>query len=311
MITFSYVIIVNRQHQMKLEQLKVIQAIVETGTVKAASEALNKTQPAISQALKSLELQIGANLFDRSGYRLELTSLGKRVYLQSLRVLAETDDLSQLIQHFEKGNEEQITLAVDANVDIKKLTFVLLELQQQFPESKVIILTEVLSGTVKLVKTGIADIAIAPMYPVLLEEEGFDYTPLYTSYMRNVATPQLVSLMSNANKVSDLRRFHQILVSDSGNKDGVFERDFGVQKGQRCWHVSDINMKKKLLMSNLGWGRLPEHMINEELIEAKLEEIVLPNTHLKLEFSVYAFRSSTPIKGPVASYIWSSLKNYI
>ena len=88
---------------MKLDQLNVLRAVVETGSVKTAAERLNRTQPAISQALKALEFQTGTELFDRSGYRLELTPVGKRVYLQSLRVLTEAEDLGQLIHHFEKG----------------------------------------------------------------------------------------------------------------------------------------------------------------------------------------------------------------
>ena len=44
---------------MKLEQLKALRAVVETGSVKAASLRLNRTQPAVSQALKALELQTG------------------------------------------------------------------------------------------------------------------------------------------------------------------------------------------------------------------------------------------------------------
>ena len=103
---------------MKLDQLKVLRAVVETGSVKLAAESLNRTQPAISQALKALEFQSGAALFDRSGYRLELTPVGQRVYLQSLRVLSEADDLAHLIRHFEQGQEETMTIAIDAAADL-------------------------------------------------------------------------------------------------------------------------------------------------------------------------------------------------
>jgi DNA-binding transcriptional LysR family regulator len=39
---------------MKLDHLKVLRAVVETGTVKLAAELLNRTQPAVSQGLKAL-----------------------------------------------------------------------------------------------------------------------------------------------------------------------------------------------------------------------------------------------------------------
>ena len=158
---------------MKLDQLNVLRAVVETGSVKAAAERFNRTQPAISQALKALEFQTGTELFDRSGYRLELTPVGKRVYLQSLRVLTEAEDLGQLIHHFGKGQEETITIAVDAITNLNALTPVLCKLQTGFPETRVVLRPEVLSGAIEAVKTGTAAIAVSPMSSVMLEEEGF------------------------------------------------------------------------------------------------------------------------------------------
>ncbi len=292
---------------MKLEHLKVLQAVVETGSVKAASERLNKTQPAISQGLKAMEFLIGSKLFDRSGYRLELTALGRRVYLQSLRVLTEADDLSLLARHFESGNEEKIVIAVDDNTELDLLMPSLQRLQRQYPETRLVIRTEILSGTIKMIKDGEADIAIAPMLAILLEEEEFEYMPLSKSTMHNVASPSYVASMQPAKKISDLRRFHQILVSDTGDSEGMFDREFGVQKGQRRWYVNDLHMKRKLLREGLGWGRLPRHLIEDDLANGRLIDIKLQYSHFTLNLEYYAFRLSAASNGPVACAIWDSL----
>ncbi|MFC6588588.1 LysR family transcriptional regulator [Sulfitobacter pacificus] len=239
---------------MKLDHLKVLRAVVETGTVKLAAETLNRTQPAISQALKALEFQTGTELFDRSGYRLELTPVGRRVYLQSLRVLSEADDLAHLIKHFEKGQEETITIAVDAAANPDVLTPVLLDLQSRFPDTRVILRAEVLSGAIEAVQTGTAALAVAPAIQVMLEEEGFDYIPVDRSFMRNVAAPSLIGAMGAPATLADLRGLHQIIARDSGQATGLFDRELGVQKGQRRWYVSDLHMKKQLLATGLGWG---------------------------------------------------------
>ena len=295
---------------MKLEQLKVMQALIKTGSVKSASELLHKTQPAISQALKALEFESGAKLFDRSGYRLELTSIGRRFYQQSLRVLEEADDLSQLLLHFNKKNEEKISIALDANTDLNALAPMLKLLQNEYPETQIKLKTEVLSGTIQMIKDGNADIGIAPIMPFLLEEEGFDYLPLYQSQLRNVATPALVEQMKSAKKVSDLRRFQQVIMNDSGKAEGVFNRNFGVQMGQRRWLVSDLATKKQLLVTGLGWGRLPAHLVDDEINKGLLSEIKLEDTHLTLDINFFAFRRNSPaINGPVASTIWEVLKN--
>lgn len=292
---------------MKLEQLRVLQSVVETGSVKAASERLNKTQPAISQALKAMEFQIGSDLFDRSGYRLELTSLGQRIYLQSLRILTEVDDLSLLVKHFENGHEEKIIIAVDDNIEGDLLIPAFHILQQQYPETRLVLQNEILSGTIKMIKNGSADIAIAPTLQFILEEEGFDYVPISQTKMHNVAAPSLITMMKSANKISDLRQFHQILVSDTGDAKGMFNRDFGVQKGQRRWYVSDLHMKRKLLLEGLGWGRLPSHLIAKDLKTGHLLDIKLQHSHFTLHAECYAFRLSEASNGPVASAIWHNL----
>ncbi|WP_417522722.1 LysR family transcriptional regulator [Marinovum sp.] len=291
---------------MKLDQLKVLRAVVETGTVKLAAESLNRTQPAVSQALKALEFQTGTELFDRSGYRLELTPVGRRVYLQSLRVLAEAEDLTQLIRHFEKGQEETITLAIDAAADPTLLTPVLTGLQTRFPDTRLVLRAEVLSGAIGAVQSGEAALGLAPAIPVMLEEAGFDYSPLAGSVMRNVAAPSLLEAMEGALTLAELRRFHQIIARDSGQAAGLFDRELGVQKGQRRWYVGDLHMKKQLLLAGLGWGRLPEHLIAEELAQDRLREIVLPHTHLSFDIEVYVFRQRGAGRGPVAAHLWEA-----
>ena len=293
---------------MKLDQLKVLRAVVETGSVKAAAESLNRTQPAISQALKALEARTGTALFDRSGYRLELPSVGRRVYLQSLRVLSEAEDLTELIRHFEKGQEETLTIAIDSAADPNILSPVLARVQDQYPDTDIVLRAEVLSGAIEAVRSGEAALAVAPAIPVMLEEAGFDYMPVARAVMRNVAAPALLDAMDAPRTLADLRRFHQVIARDSGPASGLFGRELGVQKGQRRWYVSDLHMKKHLLLAGLGWGRLPEHMIAEELAHDRLREIVLPHTHLSFDIEVFVFRQRKPVNGPVEAQLWDAFR---
>ena len=65
-------------------------------------------------------------------------------------------------------------------------------------------------------------------------------------------------------------------------------------------------MKKQLLVAGLGWGRLPEHMVAEELAQDQLREIILPHTHLSFGIEVFAFRQRAQTTGPVATYLWDA-----
>ena len=65
---------------MELTQLRQFVCIVEEGTMLKASEVLYVTQPALSNSIKSLEIELGVALFDRRGKKLVLTNAGRSLY---------------------------------------------------------------------------------------------------------------------------------------------------------------------------------------------------------------------------------------
>src|SRR5437763_8732642 len=61
---------------MELRQLRVLQAVGESGSSSAAVERLDYTQPAVSKIVATLERQLGATLVDRGIRPLRLTEAG-------------------------------------------------------------------------------------------------------------------------------------------------------------------------------------------------------------------------------------------
>ena len=61
---------------MDIRQLRAVLAIVDQGSVTAAADELNVAQPSLSQTLRSLERELGVELFHRVGRRLVLSAAG-------------------------------------------------------------------------------------------------------------------------------------------------------------------------------------------------------------------------------------------
>ena len=61
---------------MDIRQLRAVLAIVDHGGVTAAADELNVAQPSLSQTLRSLERELGVELFHRVGRRLVLSAAG-------------------------------------------------------------------------------------------------------------------------------------------------------------------------------------------------------------------------------------------
>lgn len=65
---------------MNLEYYKVFYQVAEAGSVSGAAKELCITQPAVSQAIKNMERELGGNLFVRMSKGLKLTKEGEVLY---------------------------------------------------------------------------------------------------------------------------------------------------------------------------------------------------------------------------------------
>jgi len=74
---------------MELMQLEMFVAVVEGGSILKASERVYRTQPAVSIAIRKLENEINAPLFDRSQrYQFRLTEAGEALYSYATRLIS-------------------------------------------------------------------------------------------------------------------------------------------------------------------------------------------------------------------------------
>ena len=290
---------------MTLEQLKMFKLVAEQGTLKGASEEMHKTQSAISQGIKQLENQLKIRLFQRDGYRLALSAEGKQILSRTQRLLNETSEIKQLSHHIAKGNEAHITIAIEASYDLNLITPVLEKIQNEFPNTEIILKQEYLSGAFEAVENDKAELAITPINDLAFESDIFDHNWLYKGFLISVASPHLTSRHTNLKRVEELINEYQIVVQDSGQSSQG--KNYSVQTGQRCWYVNDFTTKKTLVKSGMGWGRLPENRILEELKNGSLVKLLLDDVTSTLGLEYFCLKLRARVLGPVARRLWDSL----
>src|SRR6266496_3751709 len=72
---------------MDINQLEVFLSVAHEKSFSRAAEALSRTQPAVSQAIRRLEAELGESLFDRSSKDGTLTAAGRVLYDVAQQIL--------------------------------------------------------------------------------------------------------------------------------------------------------------------------------------------------------------------------------
>ena len=87
-------------------RLKVFRAVAENASFRKAGEELYLTQPAVTQQIRALEEDLGVQLFDRTGTRVEVTSTGSvllRYVRQVDKLLARAEQEIAVLNRTEGG----------------------------------------------------------------------------------------------------------------------------------------------------------------------------------------------------------------
>ena len=88
---------------MELRQLQYFTAVVQWKGYREASRRLYITHPSISEAVSSLESELGIKLFSRDGHVARLTPEGQVFYEEPIKTLAQAERSIAIAQRAAKG----------------------------------------------------------------------------------------------------------------------------------------------------------------------------------------------------------------
>ena len=99
-------------NRLGLRQLRAFHAVIMTGSVTAAAERLNLTQPAISKQLNILEEATGLNLFHRkSGRTTTPTSVGIDFFRAIEPTMVGLDDIDTIVKTLANRDQKMLRIA--------------------------------------------------------------------------------------------------------------------------------------------------------------------------------------------------------
>ena len=284
---------------LNLDQLRVFVAIADQGSFSAAARYLRRAQSAVSNAIVNLDAALGVSLFDRSGWKPQLTEHGQALLIDARAVLARVDQFKSRALGLTQGLEAELSVVLDVMFPIARLVALVAQFQQVFPGVVLRLCVDILGGVPQRVLSGAYDLGVQGSLPEIAPEMASHKLPEIE--LVPVAAPEYP--LAGQAKISAhvLRGQTQIVLTDhSGRTEG---RTFSVFS-ERQILTADLGSKRAMLCAGLGWGFMPHAFVEEDLDARRLVELDLaerrPRSRSMPLFAIY--RCDKPL-GPAGQWV--------
>src|SRR4051812_19080420 len=255
---------------MNTHDLVAFVAVVETGSIVAASARLNLTQPGVTRRIQNLEELLGAELLDRLSKPLKPTAAGHEAYEQGRRLLRMLDDLKS-----EGANDGivrgEFRLGITPYLSESGLTGPLDMLRAEFPALGVRVVSGWSPNQLERVNRNELDAAAICLpdgmaLPDDLVGDDLGSQPVVFVVAREAKLPRLASLQ-------DLSRMSWVINQDGCGFRGALKRQFDA--AHLPFHVAvealDSELRLSLVARGMGVGLVTPIALKQSPLRDKLK----------------------------------------
>lgn len=206
---------------MTLTEMRYVVALARERHFGRAAEACHVSQPTLSAALKKVEGQLGAPLFERSASDVRITPLGERVVAQARRVLEEAMKLDEIAEVGRDPLKGILRVGVIYTIAPYLLPQLIPALHREATEMPLYLKEDFTGNLIPALKAGELDVIIVAL-PVT--EPGLVAQPVYREPFRVVA-PARHPWAQRAAIEPDALEGQEVLLLGQGNcfRDQVLE----------------------------------------------------------------------------------------
>ena len=283
-----------------VHQLRCFDAVVTRGSFQAAADQLCRSQPTVFAALKTLEEHVGMPLLDRSGYRVVPTAAGSAFHERAAGVLLEYARLERHAGQVGMGRETALTVVVGDLCPPGPTLALLRRFFDSNPDTRLHLHVEALGGPWERLRDGDADLVF---HHGERGDPALEFIALHSVRLVPVVAPGF--LAGPVDGPGQMRDYLQCIIRDSARHSAP--HDYYVLDGARQCTVGDQLMKKEIIVQGMGWGHLPDYLVEAELRSGAL--LALPARHFPGgQVELVVARRRDVVHGPVAAQLWQFLE---
>ena len=245
------------------DALAMLLTIEASGSFAAAARAMGMVPSALTYRVRQIEDALDVLLYDRSARQAQLTEAGSELLREGERLLQEIDAVANRVKRVATGWEPQLTIAVDTIISRSTVMELCESFYSQSPPTRIKLRDETLSGTLEVLTSGQADLALG----VALASTtiaGVHGKPLGTVEFVYAVAPHH-PLAQAPEPLSDalIQQHRAVAVADSVQRGNGLT--YGLLGGQDVFTVASMQAKVEAQIRGLGGGYLPRCMVANHL----------------------------------------------
>ena len=254
---------------ISLDQARAFAALARAGTFQAAAKELKKSHTSVLHAVKAIEDLTGLAVLDRRGYRTRLTPVGERVLEGCKKLLTAERELAGACEEMRTGWEPRLGVVFDGVVPPAWVLAAAGELVRAGSPTRLDVRAEFLSGVEEAFARTSADLMVTVLPPSLEGVRSFALPPLPASLLVHRSHP----LASATRPASSAELAAHVVLTVRGS-DPRLVMPTAALEPRSTVHLQDFATKKAALLAGLGFGWMPDALVEAELRRKTLVRVV-------------------------------------
>lgn len=259
---------------VNLELYRVFYTVAKCGSLTKAAEVLYISQPAVSQAIKQLENQLGTTLFNRTHRGMELTPYGGELIFRPVeKALSLLENAENKIAELKTSPMGTIRIGASDTIFSYILADKIIEFNKTYPAVKFEMLMGTSVDTIEQIKANKVDVAFLNL-PISDPEIVISSSIQQLSDVF-LAGNKFSALEGKEIPLAELTEYPLLMLENNTiarHALDAFSRGVGINL-QPAIEVGSWDFMKKIAVSGMGIACIPREYAQKELQEGTLFEV--------------------------------------
>jgi DNA-binding transcriptional LysR family regulator len=291
---------------MDFDQLETFLEVARHASFSRAAEKRFRTQPAISSQIRSLEEEVGAKLFDRSGGKVSLTAGGKAFQKYVEETLDARKAMLVAIAEMERVPRGEIIVGANEGTCLHILPEVFADFKKQYPDVSVNIKRSDYAGILESVIDNSVDFGVVSL-PVT--DNRLTVVLIHRDELVIIVPPSHPLGKMKSAPIAEAARFPLVVPKVGHTRDSLEELFHERRlKPNYTMELDSSELLKRFVAAGVGVGFIARSNVVEDVRARSLAAIAIADAQVRRDLAL-VFRKDKALSRAALAFIDIAVKH--